>query len=140
VISCGSINGSKFQNKKNIYCQGIISLTPDKSKVSKAAPEQGELEMSSFSGMNSKLVSSNNNNNITKNSLDDFDFCEVTSAANQSKFFKKPSLADSDDASDNYESEIEDWTLSKKRKNNLTPTENNKKQNRKTTHKTRKKK
>ena len=136
---CSSINGSKFKDKKNIYCQGIVAVTPDKSESLKAASVHADQNMSSSLGKSSLIVSNKDSVHDGNSKLADFDFCEI----NQSKFFTKPSEVDSDDASDHYESEIENWTLkkqNKKRKSNATPTDDSKRLNRKTTPKTKNKK
>ena len=131
---CSSVNGNKFKNKKNIYCQAVVAVTPEKSKVSGAEAKQNEGEMSSSSGK--KTVSSNDHSskNAT-DTLDDYEFCEV----NKSKFYTRQS-EDESDVSHDYESEIERWSKKyKKRKNSLSPTENSKKLNQKASPKTRKK-
>ena len=81
---CSSLNGLKFQNKRNIYCHGIVAVTPEKQNVSNAASVVVDPEKSSStaSGSSSKTVICTEKND----SLKDFDFCEL----NQSKFFKKP--------------------------------------------------
>ena len=109
-------------------------MTPEKPKASESESKQGESEMSSSSGK--KTVSSNDHSskNAT-DTLDDYEFCEV----NKSKFYTRQS-EDESDVSHDYESEIERWSKKyKKRKNSMSPTENSKKLNQKTSPKTRKK-
>ena len=125
---CSSINGSKFKDKKNIYCQGIVAVTPDKANSLKVASV--DQDMSSSLGKSSTIVTSNSNVHDAE-----FEFHELST----SKFFKKPTEVDSEDGADQYASDFEDWTLKKKikkRKNNSTPTDNNQRLNSKTTPKT----
>ena len=111
---CSSLNGLKFQNKRNIYCHGIVAVTPEKQNVSNAASVEVDPEKSSSSasGSSSKTVICTEKND----SLKDFDFCEL----NQSKFFKKPTEVESEDQNDNYESDYEDWSIQNKNKKRKT--------------------
>ena len=71
-----SINGSKFKGKKNIYCQGIIPVTPEKSDKSvTAVPAQEEPLMSSSSGMQSNIDSSKIDDTTSDDKLRDYVFC-----------------------------------------------------------------
>ena len=141
-----SINGNKFQNKKNIYCQGIVQVTPEKTVTSlppdKVAKVQEQPKTSSSSGRQSRLLSGGKQLGAEKadDRFCDFEFSEV----NGSKFFKKATHSsetesDFDDQCDNLEYKAEMFVNEKKRKQFDTNLVNNKKANRKTTPKSKKK-
>ena len=123
---CETITGSKFKDKKTIYCQGIILATPEKS----AASSQPVPSLSQ-----SALTGKQNNSVVTLNSNskdDEYDFNDLR----QSKFFARGSESESDDLDDSIETEADNWTTNsnkRKKKKMLTNSVAIKKVNNKTT-------
>ena len=113
-LLCTNLTGKKFKDKKNIYCQGIVLVTPDKPKETvKSAPvasSQSTPPISSSSGMNTLSA-----NHSIGDPLANYEFANVK----KSKFFANhnESESEADCSSDSRESEAEKWQLNfKKRK------------------------
>ena len=126
----------KIQRKKNIYCQGIVLVTPEKPQNAAGSPPPSSepLPVSTQpSGMNNSVSSRKND------PLGDFEFDDV----DKSKFFKKPNESDSESiySEDSLASKVEIWQKNdRKRKQNVKEDAKNKKLDRKTTPKSKNKK
>ena len=135
---CTLITGKKFQGKKNIYCQGIVLVTPEKHKVTVTpgvGPSSALEPVSSIStGMNSSVSKSQKINDP----LGDFIFADMSS----SKFYKKPDEPDSetDFSEDNLENEVGKWenNVKKRKQKNTKVDVSSKKHDRRTTPKSKK--
>ena len=107
-----NLTGQKFKGKKNIYCQGIVQVTPDKPKETRKSASgtssQSNPPTSSSSGIDTLSA-----NPSIGDPLANYEF------ANVKKFFANhnESESESDSCSDSHESEAEKWQLNlKKRK------------------------
>ena len=140
---CASISGNKFQ-KKTIYCQGIVLVTPEKIPMedhSVETPGAGpasaavQIEPVASSGMISNV---SNDKSIVDDPLGNYEFDEV----DPSKFYKKPNDLDSesDYSDDSLACKAEIWQENmRKRKQNTKVDVNSKKLDKKTTPKLKKK-
>ena len=126
---CKEVTGKKFKEKKNIYCQGIVLVTPEKPQNAAGSPPPSSepLPVSTQpSGMNNSVSSRKND------PLGDFEFNEVDS----SKFFKRPNESDSESvySEDSLANKVEMWQKNmRKREQNAKGDASSKKTDRKTT-------
>ena len=101
---CESLSGSKFNNKKTIYCQGIVLATPSKCSSAQQVLDKPQ------------PMESGNKSQSENSSVDDDNDDFVYETFPNSKFFTKPNDSDIDDIGD------DEWLLSKnsrKRKQQL---------------------
>ena len=107
-LLCDKITGSKFKDKKTIYCQGIVLATPQKSSGSAQNQEGAQsLPPAAVSplGKHNSPTSHSNDEEYVFNDLQ------------QTNFFRKPSKSESDDSDQYLVDEDDKWTLnSNKRK------------------------
>ena len=107
---CTAMTGNKFKNRKTIYCQGIVLVTPEKVGSTeipgRAGPtsDVGQIGPVTTSGM---IINTSSSKNDVDDSHGDFEFDEV----DKSKFYKKPNCSDSesDCSEDSLASKVEMW-------------------------------